>query len=203
MSDAPLKESVNRGETQLGVGAFHGGGSGALRDGDGYLNSPDGIWSCWNQDLVPLLYRYGRHLGLDRHTAEDIVQEVAREVHEKPCSGISTKPDKERRAIAITIYRRRYVDWCRRRGDTPLQLPDFEPDCGGPAPDTDAMRREEAEKIRKAIDQLPDGFREVVILSYLEELTYEEIAATLEISIGTVKSRLFRARARLQQMLVE
>jgi RNA polymerase sigma-70 factor, ECF subfamily len=56
--------------------------------------------------------------------------------------------------------------------------------------------------IRNAIDQLDDVFREVVVLSDVEGFSYEEIAETLHIPIGTVRSRLFRARRHLQEMLL-
>ena len=54
-----------------------------------------------------------------------------------------------------------------------------------------------------AIDQLPDDFRDTVVLSDLEGLAYAEIAELLDIPVGTVKSRLFRGRRLLQQMLYE
>ncbi len=54
-----------------------------------------------------------------------------------------------------------------------------------------------------AIDRLPDDFRDTVVLSDLEGLAYAEIAELLDIPVGTVKSRLFRGRRLLQQMLYE
>ena len=51
------------------------------------------------------------------------------------------------------------------------------------------------------MESLPDGFREAVILSDLQGLSYEEIAAALEIPIGTVRSRLNRGRRQLQKAL--
>ena len=55
----------------------------------------------------------------------------------------------------------------------------------------------------KAIDALPEEYRTAVVLSDLEGLTYDEIAAMVEVPVGTVKSRLFRGRRRLQQVLYE
>lgn len=57
------------------------------------------------------------------------------------------------------------------------------------------------EEVLSAIDQLPVEFREVVVLSDLEELSYEEISGVLGIPLGTVKSRLFRGRRILQTSL--
>jgi len=58
-------------------------------------------------------------------------------------------------------------------------------------------------KIEKAIDSLPPKYRAVLVLRIYEDLSYEEIAKTLKISLGTVMSRLFRARERMQEMLKE
>ena len=63
------------------------------------------------------------------------------------------------------------------------------------------VRDELARKIENEIDHLPAEFRAVFILKTYEELSYEEIANTLKISKGTVMSRLFRARERLQKSL--
>ena len=59
-----------------------------------------------------------------------------------------------------------------------------------------------SELLREALDRLPDEYREVIVLHELEGLAYREIAAVSEIPIGTVMSRLARARARLQAELL-
>jgi RNA polymerase sigma-70 factor, ECF subfamily len=59
------------------------------------------------------------------------------------------------------------------------------------------------EDVVRAIDALPEDYREVLVLSDLGGLTYDEIASVLEIPLGTVKSRLFRARRRLQESLFD
>jgi RNA polymerase sigma-70 factor (ECF subfamily) len=58
-------------------------------------------------------------------------------------------------------------------------------------------------KIEKALDRLPPKYKAVLILRIYEDLSYEEIAKTLKISTGTVMSRLFRAREKMQEMLKE
>jgi len=63
------------------------------------------------------------------------------------------------------------------------------------------MKDELLDKINSSIDQLPPTFKAVFILKVYEELSYDEIAKTLNISSGTVMSRLFRARERLQKSL--
>ena len=58
-----------------------------------------------------------------------------------------------------------------------------------------------AERIQKALDTLPAKYREIIVLRDIQELSYEEIAAVTGIRIGTVKSRINRGRAQLQEML--
>jgi RNA polymerase sigma-70 factor (ECF subfamily) len=70
-------------------------------------------------------------------------------------------------------------------------------------PSDDYASKEIKAKIEKALDSLPPKFKTVLVLRLYEDLSYEEIAKTLKISVGTVMSRLFRARERMQEMLKE
>jgi len=70
-----------------------------------------------------------------------------------------------------------------------------------PGPRSGASHRELAEAIDRAVESLPPHYHEIVVLRETEGLSYEEIAATLGISKGTVESRLFRARERLREEL--
>ena len=60
---------------------------------------------------------------------------------------------------------------------------------------------ETVRRVRKAIDTLPENYREVVVLCELEEMSYDEAAAALECPVGTVRSRLHRARSILSEKL--
>lgn len=88
-----------------------------------------------------------------------------------------------------------------RQKRPPMQILGDVPD--PPAADS-AEQREKREKIRSALLGLPGRFQEVAVMALLEERSHQEIAATLKISIGTVKSRAFRAvrllRRKLEQM---
>ncbi|MGH9553627.1 MAG: sigma-70 family RNA polymerase sigma factor [Terriglobales bacterium] len=68
-------------------------------------------------------------------------------------------------------------------------------------PDEMTQRRELSDAIHKAIDKLPEQFRTVIVLRELEGLSYDEIAAVTHTEIGTVKSRIARARLKVQGML--
>lgn len=65
------------------------------------------------------------------------------------------------------------------------------------------MGRIDAQSLRQALDELPAEYREVIVLRELEELSYKEIAGIAGIPIGTVMSRLARARRRLQESVLQ
>ena len=71
----------------------------------------------------------------------------------------------------------------------------------GEAPQETAERSETRNAVRAALCQLTDEHREVLLLRYMQELDYGEIARALRISEGTVKSRINRAKARLKELL--
>jgi len=70
------------------------------------------------------------------------------------------------------------------------------------APDATLRREEVARVTQEVLDELPEIFRTVLVLRELEELSYQEMAEVLGISIGTVESRLFRARARFKEAML-
>ena len=71
----------------------------------------------------------------------------------------------------------------------------------GPSPQELAERGETQEAVRRALGQLSEEHRQVLLLRYMQELDYGEIADALEISEGTVKSRISRAKGRLRELL--
>lgn len=85
-----------------------------------------------------------------------------------------------------------------RSGETPLFAGQADYD-----PEGDFFRSLVDEEVLDAVDELPADFREAVILSDLQGLSYQEIAGVLNVPLGTVKSRLFRGRRMLQQALYE
>ncbi len=114
--------------------------------------------------------------------------------------------------IAINQARNRWRWWRRRRRDATVSLDappagsDAQPlDAllrdAGIGPEQETLRREREAVLRRALRSLGRTYREVVVLRDVEGLTYEEIAATLEISVGTVKSRLSRGRQELRRKL--
>ena len=72
---------------------------------------------------------------------------------------------------------------------------------GGASPEIQVLASADKEALRRALGELPDIFREVLVLREIEGMSYKEIADVASISIGTVMSRLARARTRLRQPL--
>jgi RNA polymerase sigma-70 factor (ECF subfamily) len=115
--------------------------------------------------------------------------------------------------IAINQARNRWRWWRRRRRDVTVSI-DAPNLTGGrptlvatlkcenvPDPEQDAIAHERERALRKALNSLKRVYREAVVLRDIEGFAYEEIAATLEISVGTVKSRLARGRQELRRKL--
>ena len=71
----------------------------------------------------------------------------------------------------------------------------------GPSPQQQVERAETQREIRSALMQLPEEYRQVLVLRFMQELSYEEIGQTLKLPAGTVKSRLNRAKAQLKDIL--
>ncbi|MDW8321656.1 MAG: sigma-70 family RNA polymerase sigma factor [Armatimonadota bacterium] len=80
--------------------------------------------------------------------------------------------------------------------ESAIEIPDYKSN-----PEKLLLREELGDLLKRAIDRLPMAMREVLVLHDIESLSYEEIAQTLGIPLGTVKSRLFHARARLRHAL--
>ena len=113
--------------------------------------------------------------------------------------------------IAINESRNRFRWWTRRRRektfsiDAPMgenETPFSETVSSNSAnPEETILQRERENRLTKALGDLPEIFREAVVLCDIEGLSYEEIASALEVNIGTVKSRIARGREELRRKL--
>jgi len=126
------------------------------------------------------------------HDSEDIMQNVFLRAFMK----FDTLRDKSRvRSWLLKIARRMCIDFHRKRTFTKT-LPD---DIPSPPNSTD----EHIRRLHTAVSKLPDGYREPIILYYLDGRKCADVAKSLGISEDTVRSRLLRARLRLHDMLLE
>jgi RNA polymerase sigma-70 factor, ECF subfamily len=109
------------------------------------------------------------------------------------------------RAWLLTIVRNTSFTWLERnRTRQPVQTFEEEIHSGArvsASPEAPLLEREDEGLVRQAIEQLPPEFREAIVLRELEGLSYKEIAEIAGIPLGTVMSRLARARDQLQQHL--
>ena len=68
-------------------------------------------------------------------------------------------------------------------------------------PEESSIKKQESEKLKNIVEQLPSRYRTLIILRYYDELSYDEIAQQLDIPLGTVKAQLFRARDLLANIM--
>ena len=145
-------------------------------------------------------YTLARYLTRDVSDAEDALQEgllrAVRYFH-------TLRSDGEARTWLLAIVRRECYGGRRRALDTVTfdDVPALRLVDSAQAPDQDAERGLLRDRLRKAVAELPDAMRDVIILREIQHCSYEEIASITEVPIGTVMSRLARARERLAQQL--
>jgi RNA polymerase sigma-70 factor (ECF subfamily) len=146
-------------------------------------------------------YNLARWLCRDEHDAQDVVQESFL----RAVRFIGQCRDDEPRAWLLKIVRNT-CSTLRSRRHMPLTTDEtLERVSSSPSsqPDRSFQRAQRASDVRGAIESLPDEFREAVVLREIEGLSYKEVASVIGVPIGTVMSRLSRARERLKDLLVE
>jgi len=146
-------------------------------------------------------WNLARHLTRDDHDAEDVVQEA----YLKALRFFDSFRGPNARAWLFAIVRHTAYTRRRRGGvaaiTTEFNEEQHSPRAETPGPERDLDVRESGDRVQHALDQLPPQFREVLVLRELEDLPYEEIARIVRRPIGTVMSRLSRARERLARIL--
>jgi RNA polymerase sigma-70 factor (ECF subfamily) len=146
-------------------------------------------------------YNLARWLTRHDQDAEDVVQEAYLRAFQffRSFQGDTGRP------WMLTIVRNTCYTWLARHRVSEPDLATARVLEGAASselsPDTLLERHEDRELLMQAIDGLPVEFREVIVLRELEELSYKEIARIAEIPLGTVMSRLARAREKLQEVL--
>jgi RNA polymerase sigma-70 factor (ECF subfamily) len=155
-------------------------------------------------------YNLARWLTRDEHAAEDMVQEA----YLRALKFFGGFRGGDGKAWILAIVRNACFDWLKLRRaedlhdtfDENIHGADMDSPAGHTEnaavnPETSAARSATAEWIRDALEHLPAEYREALVLRELEGLSYKEIASVAEVPIGTVMSRLARARKQLREQL--
>jgi RNA polymerase sigma-70 factor, ECF subfamily len=185
---------------------FDGDFLSALKAGD--ASAFDNLITRYSSDIYRLLMR----LTDDRDEAADLTQETFLNAY-RSVSGF--RGDSSLKTwlfrIAVNQSRNRHRWWQRRRRGSTFSLEDgvgtselkygetLADEC--PNPEQVALQNEQMRRLRIAIRELPPVYREAIVLCDVEGLSYEDIAAALEINLGTVKSRIARGREELRRKL--
>lgn len=149
-------------------------------------------------DLRPQLFRTAFAWCHDAALADDLVQEAII----KSLTRLKTlKDERALRAWVFRIMTNCYRDWGRLQKDV-VDVEELELPCED-CPETQTERDRIIHEVRFAMSQLSDDHRQVVTLVDLEGFAYAEVSEILDVPIGTVMSRLSRARAQLRKFLLE
>ncbi|MDD6480876.1 MAG: RNA polymerase sigma factor [Lachnospiraceae bacterium] len=155
------------------------------------------------------VYSFCLQLVRNKEDAEELYQETmlaALERHKK--IDASGNPKSYLLGIVIGLWKNRRRKLARRGRICPQtaleeQLEEVYPSDTGHSPEERIIRKESVDLVRKLTEELPEKYRIPVYLYYSRELSLEEIAAAMHIPKGTVKSRLYKARAILKSRLEE
>ncbi len=148
------------------------------------------------EPLIPALRRYAYALVRDHAAADDLVQDTLERALSR---WTSRRPDGELRAWLFAILRNLHIDahrQARRRG---VQVEIDEVDHGETAAHQEAAL--EARDVLATLEQLPEEQKSLLLLIGVEDFSYDEAARILGVPIGTVMSRLSRARQRLRSLV--
>jgi RNA polymerase sigma-70 factor (ECF subfamily) len=148
--------------------------------------------------LLPRLRRYARLLTGDRHAADDLVQDTLERAWARH---LQWRPGSDLRAWMFSIMHNRRVDLAR--GDRFSPLEDAGDQIADDPPYGEVATPVEPLDLQRAFDRLGAEHRQILTLVAVEQLSYEETAQALGVPIGTVMSRLSRARQKLRSELAD
>lgn len=149
-------------------------------------------------DHAETLFRYAYRLTGSAVDAEDLTQQTFLIAHEKLSQ---LRESASARSWLFAVLRNAYLKSREKRSRLPLAAGSF--DIESVPDDIIDNLQIDRELLQAALNELPDPFKLVVLCFYFEELSYREIAERLELPVGTVMSRLSRAKNLLRSRLVE
>lgn len=152
------------------------------------------------------IYSFCRHLTCHVQEAEDLYQDTFLKAIELGTLKAGSNPKSCLLAIAVNIWknRKRKFAWRRRITEEKALQEQSDPHYCiwmEPSPEAQVLKEEEQKIIRRLVDDLPEKFRVVVLLYYMEELSVPQISKVMKLPEGTIKSRLHKARKLLEQEL--
>jgi len=158
----------------------------------------------FEQAILPHLdaaYNLARWLTRNEHDAQDMVQEA----YMRAFKFFDGFHGADARAWLLTIVRNTCYTWLdqnrARDMTTPFDEEIHTTEDNALNPSAMALKSSDMEMLKQSLEQLPAEFREVIVLRDLEEFSYKQIADVINIPLGTVMSRLARARERLKRIL--
>jgi RNA polymerase sigma factor (sigma-70 family) len=159
--------------------------------------------ALFEQTVIPHLnaaYNLARWLTRNAPDAEDLVQEACL----RAFRSFETLQGEDGRAWLLAVVRNTCFTWLKKKvGQPTVEFDEHMHSAADESPDAEAVLLNQAAlgSLQDCLETLPLEFREVIILRELEELSYKEIADIARVPVGTVMSRLARARKRLQECL--
>ncbi len=142
-----------------------------------------------------VVYRYAFRMSGHQADAEDLTQQTFANAHEYLDQ---LREPAKARGWLLAIARRCFCKLARRKRPVSAEAVQFDLDQVAQPEPNEIWDRE---ALQRALQQLPEEFRVVVLMFFFEHLSYRQIAAELEIAEGTVMSRLSRAKSHLRKML--
>ena len=145
------------------------------------------------------VFAYCAKMLLDRTAAEDMLQETFARAYENRDRLLNSTSFK---AWLFTIARNQCLNVLRKRGrEVGFEPGAPEPPGPGATPFANLLKSEQAELVSRALEALSPSYREVVVLREYQNLSYDEIAAVTKTTVSSVKSRLFKARRKIGEVL--
>jgi RNA polymerase sigma-70 factor (ECF subfamily) len=160
--------------------------------------------ASYEDALLPHLdaaYNLARWLTRDERDAEDVVQEA----YLRALKHFGAFKGGDGRPWVLAIVRNTFYSWVQRNrlpeAVTPFEEENDRHVSDAPDPEQLLLKKSDKKMLRCALRKLPAEFLEVIVLREFEELSYKEIAVVVQVPMGTVMSRLARARRRLAELI--
>ena len=131
--------------------------------------------------------------------ADDLLQETFIKVY---INLHRYRPDYTFGQWVYTIARNTFIDYVRRRQeDLPIDDKFTAPPSNNPTPEENIIRKQQRTQIERYLQAMPPRYRQLIVMRFFEEYSYEEIAMKLELPLGTVKTQIHRAREQMCRLI--